>query len=176
MTSRLQPVPLREIATLAEGRSWDVDEHLDDLASLTPVRGTLTARHLGTVLEVCGQASTIVTLCCDRCLNHFNHPLRCDTRELIWIGRAGAPAPGSDDPTGPDEDALGDILPETGRFDPARWIFEQLHLQLPVVNRCGEHCPGPPAAGAAPGGAAPIDPRWQALAEVRVSLRPDDDA
>ena len=48
-------------------------------------------------------------------------------------------------------------------FDPERWLFEQLSLQLPLVNRCGADCPGParwssdPAAG---------DPRWAALARL----------
>ena len=41
-------------------------------------------------------------------------------------------------------EALDDRLDPRGDFDPERWLFEQLSLQLPVVNRCGADCPGPP--------------------------------
>ena len=68
-------------------------------------------------------------------------------------------------------DAFTESLDPAGDFDPAHWIFEQLHLLLPVVNHCGELCPGPNlagpgAAGGAAPGAGPIDPRWAALKQL----------
>jgi uncharacterized protein len=96
------------------------------------------------VLEVEGQASTIVTLCCDRCLQHFNQPLSFRTHELLWLGEearqqgletrlieAGRGGAGSR-PRRPQREPGSPRL-----FDPAHWTFEQLSLQLPAVNRCG---------------------------------------
>ena len=168
----LSPVPIQELKLLAEGRRWQVDQHLSELASLTPVRGSLSALHRGNVLELEGEASTIVTLCCDRCLQHFNHPLGFRSHELLWLGEqarqvgleAGALlGTGSDGGSllGLETDDLCESIDPSGSFEPEHWLFEQLHLQLPLVNRCGADCPGPPQAAEAD--EEPIDPRWAAL-------------
>lgn len=68
-------MPLQELRLLQEPRLWAVDQQLEDLESLTPVRGWLSVRHGEPVLEVEGEAETIVTLCCDRCLSTYNHTL-----------------------------------------------------------------------------------------------------
>ena len=62
-------------------------------------------------------------------------------------------------------EGLVECLDPRGDFDPQQWMFEQLNLQLPVVNHCGEHCPGPPICpeAAFEASAEPIDPRWAAL-------------
>lgn len=170
----LRPVPIQELRPLAEGRSWTVAQHLDALASLTPVRGWVRAVHRGSVLEVEGEAETIVTLCCDRCLQHYNHPLGFRTRELLWLGDpASASAQASLGEEGEavlaiagDElvDDLGEGIDPLGSFDPGHWTFEQLSLQLPLVNRCGPDCPGPASWGHGP----PLgDPRWSALGGLR---------
>jgi uncharacterized protein len=172
MGDTLRPVPIPELRTLAEGRHWRIDQHLSALESLTPVRGELRAIHRGTVLEVEGEAATIVTLCCDRCLQHFNHPLQFASRELLWLEEAGRPA--GQKGSGPleadgalvlqDADVPGESLDPRGSFDPAHWTFEQLSLQLPLVNRCGSDCPGPAAWSSDPGD---DDPRWAALGALR---------
>ena len=172
MADDLRPVPIQELKLLAEGRRWQIDQHLAELESLTPVRGTLSAIHRGNVLEVEGEAATIVTLCCDRCLQHFNHPLSFHTRELLWLGEqardeglmpevvlASGGAPLELDP-----DALGESLDPQGSFDPAHWCFEHLSLQLPLVNRCGSDCPGPPRWSSDPEAG---DPRWAALRQLK---------
>jgi uncharacterized protein len=168
-TPRLRPVPLPELRLLAEGRSWRVEQPIAGLESLTPVRGSLRVRHHGQALEVEGQAETIVTLCCDRCLQPFNQPLRAEAHELLeLIGAEGEAAgefsalesPGA----GALAEELDDRLDPRGRFDPERWLFEQLSLRLPLVNRCGSDCPGPPSWGDAP---AEVDPRWAALRNLR---------
>jgi len=168
MADQLRPVPIQELKALATGRRWSIAQHLSALESLTPVRGELQATHRGSVLELEGHGHTIVTLCCDRCLQHFNHPLSFSCHELLWLGDA----PCSQDPaagallTGDgamldlDPDGPTERLDPRGDFDPAHWVFEQLSLQLPQVNRCGSDCPGPPTwSSAAEGG----DPRWAAL-------------
>ena len=169
MSDLLRPLPLAELRLQAEGRRWQVDQPIAGLDSLTPVQGTITAIHHGTALEVTAAAETIVTLCCDRCLQHFNHSLQLQVRELVELrGQAGD---AGDDPTMfslelarpgmPEGDDLDDRLDPAGRFDPERWLFEQLSLRLPLVNRCGDDCPGPATWSSEPSGG---DPRWAALA------------
>ena len=191
MADDLSAIPIQELKALADGRDWQIDQHLDGLPSLTPVRGRVRAVHRSNVLEVEGEASTIVTLCCDRCLQDFNQALGARNRELIWLGEASR-ADGVDEDVvlesaaqllDLEADAFTESLDPAGDFDPAHWIFEQLHLLLPVVNHCGELCPGPNLAGAGKPGAGnpgagqaapegdspdadPIDPRWAALKKL----------
>ena len=169
----LRPISLQELKLQAEGRHWRIDQALGELDSLTPVRGTLTAVHRGNVLELEGEASTIVTLCCDRCLQHFNHPLSFRSREVVWLGeeaRSQGLEPelvleGGEGVLELDPDALSESLDPRGSFDPEHWVFEQLHLQLPLVNRCGAECPGPNLSPGAD--TTPIDPRWAALQNLQ---------
>ncbi len=167
----LQPIPLQQLRLMPLGCHWEVDQHLSALTTLTPVRGTITALHGGSVLEVSGAAHTIITLCCDRCLRHYNQPIAFKEREPLWIGEA-EPSELDDDPL----DGPCERLDPQGSFDPAHWLFEQLSLQWPLRNHCGPDCPGPASWGthdAAPipdpasqdGGA--IDPRWARLRELR---------
>jgi uncharacterized protein len=170
----LRPVPLQELRLLAEGRRWQVDQQLSELDSLTPVRGSLSAVHRGNVLELEGEAATIITLRCDRCLQHFNHPLRFRTHEVLWLGDqarqegigADTVLEGGSAVLELDPDALTESLDPTGEFDPEHWIFEQLSLQLPLVNRCGADCPGPELPGHQHAG-LPLDPRWAALRNLQ---------
>jgi uncharacterized protein len=166
MADALSAVPIQELRTLgASGRLWGVDRRLDGLETLTPVRGWVQAIHRGEVLEVSGEADTIVTLCCDRCLQPYNHPLHCRTTELIQLED---PLAVTDDPaTRAAADDLSERLDPRGRFDPAQWVYEQLCLRLPLVNRCGGHCPGPDLPP--PDAADAIDPRWAALHRLRSS-------
>lgn len=161
----LRPLALRELLQLGGSRHWVVHQHLSELDSLTPVRGELSAIHAGTVLEVSGKASTIITLCCDRCLRTFNHPLSFCCRELIPLQEAGGRGDGLD----VDD---GERLDPRGRFDPAHWVFQQLQLQRPLQNRCGPECPGPDtwSSSSTPESAAaaiPPDPRWERLRQLR---------
>ncbi|WP_347238788.1 DUF177 domain-containing protein [Cyanobium sp. FACHB-13342] len=157
----LRPVPLQELRHLEDGRHWNIEQPIAGLSSLTPVRGHLHATHRGNVLEVEGEAATIVTLCCDRCLQHFNHPLQASSRELLWVGESNQ---GAGDPEAleeaSDDSGLMEQLDPRGHFDPEHWIFEQLNLQLPIVNHCGSDCPGPATWTSDSSGG---DPRWSAL-------------
>ena len=163
----LRPVPIQELAAQASGCRWELNQPLEGLESLTPVRGHVQAIHRGNVLEVEGEAATIVTLCCDRCLQHFNHPLRVQTREMLWLGEQ-ARLEGLETTLVEQGEAVLDLNPDAltesldpqGSFDPAHWTFEQLSLQLPAVNRCGPDCPGPASWGSE---GSSLDPRWAAL-------------
>ena len=63
-----------------------------------------------------------------------------------------------------DPDELTESMDPRADFDPEHWVFEQLNLQLPVVNRCGSDCPGPNLNAAVAD--EPIDPRWAALKKL----------
>ena len=172
MIDDLEPIALRDLKALGAPRSWEVDTSLDQLPSLTPVRGSLSAEHRGNVLAVEGQLQTIVTLTCDRCLGQFNRKLSCQPSELIWLGEtppSDLQLRESDQISEPD--GLVECLDPRGAFEPRQWAFEQLSLQLPVVNRCGEDCPGPsiPSHPADDSDAnhSDLDPRWQALRELQ---------
>ena len=171
MIEGLEPVALQELRALAALRTWLVEGQLDALKTLTPVRGELTAEHRGNVLAVDGDLTTIITLTCDRCLGQFNQQLRCRPSELIWLGRRHPPMnnPGFEDVSA--MEGLMECLDPRGRFDPEQWVFEQLNLQLPVVNNCGSDCPGPPlpttVSDDASSDSAPVDPRWQALRSLQ---------
>lgn len=161
--TRLQPLPLQELRLLGEACTWPVEQSIAGLASLTPVRGHVRALHHGTVLEVEGRADTIITLCCDRCLQTYNHALSATARELLEIKVAG---PEEEEVLFAAEDPV-ECLDPGGSFDPERWLFEQLSLQLPLVNRCGPDCPGPPLPADDASGNGGGDPRWAALRSLR---------
>jgi len=165
MAARLTPAYLRDIALREGGFHWPMDQRLDALERLTPVRGNITARHLGSALEVHAGVETIVTLMCNRCLRTFNLNLSFHGSELIAIDSPGARATDPAGRTAPtiEVDDLMERIASDKRFAPAQWLFEQLHPQLPVVNRGGSHCPGPPQSPRT-AEVRTIDPRRQALA------------
>lgn len=150
----------------------DLDQHLADLETLTPVRGELAVTHQGTYLEVVGRAETIVTLTCDRCLQAYNHRVMVSAKELIWL------EPDPDPATLPLErevsvDDLFETLPPSGYFYPETWIYEQICLALPQPQICDEDCPG--IETRQPGAARdPIDHRWAALTQLQQQLNLPD--
>ena len=166
MPDLLCPIPIQELKLLDKGVVWQIDQTIEDLETLTPVRGHLQVRHQGNVLEVEGEAKTIVTLCCDRCLQHFNHALSAEAEELLWLGDSAGEAAEVLEITGAFGDqAACEHLDPRGNFNPERWVFEQLSLQLPLVNNCGSECPGPPTWSSQ---ACSQDPRWAALGQLNV--------
>ena len=181
MIPGLEPVSLKDLLALGQPRIWDVDGTHDDLSSLTPIRGRVCAEHRGNVLEVEGSLQTIICVCCDRCLGHFNQQLTVHNRELIWLGSDPSEAPsGAEELCLETPDGLMECLDPRGCFEPARWVFEQLSLQMSVVNRCGDHCPGPPVktSPATPQSATSAfeDPRWQALRSLQASMESPPDS
>lgn len=168
--SPLRPVSIPELRALSEGKGWQVDQSITDLDSLTPVRGVLAVVHHGTALEVSAEVETILTLCCARCLQPYNQLLRAAARELIDFRSGPSSAAGEADPLAED---LDDRLDPRGRFDPERWLFEQLSLRLPLVNRCGDDCPGPARWSS---DSRATDPRWDALKALSAPLAPPSPA
>lgn len=168
MESSLQPIYIPQLAkALDRTEVIDVDEYLPGLETLTPVQGSLKVVHQGNYLEVTGQAEAIVTLACDRCLQHYNYRLTVDTSELIWL-KSTSETEFQALEVELEYDELVETLPPDGYFDPGAWIYEQLCLELPQQQLCSTDCSGltvetdasPPA----------IDQRWSMLEQLRDRL------
>ena len=143
---------------------------LPELTSLTPVQAELQVTHKDSYLEITGKAETIVTLTCDRCLAQYNHRLSVDTTELLWFSEGGeegkAEIPFEQDL---EIDEMVETISKDGLFDPSEWVYQQLCLEMPYKNVCGDACEGIPKVSlenAQPEG----DRRWAALAALKGQL------
>jgi uncharacterized protein len=119
----------------------EVDEFLPDLDTLTPVRGQVRVQHCGNYLDVSAQAETIVTLTCHRCLQQYNHRLKTEISEIIWLD----PEAGKEETAIELEVAFEDLvetLSPTGYFDPGEWLYQQLCLAMPQRQLCDNLCQG----------------------------------
>ncbi|XFA72412.1 DUF177 domain-containing protein [Thermosynechococcaceae cyanobacterium Okahandja] len=146
----------------AQTYEWQVRVEWPELATLTPVQGVVSVCHRQTYLELAANVETIITLCCDRCLQYYNHRLQCTAKELIWLMDATATDPGDD---------LVETLPATGHIDLVDWLYQQLCLALPHPQYCDPQCSGilPPAAVE-----SAMDHRWAALAQLQSALERSD--
>jgi len=150
---------------------FSVRRHLPGLETLTPVNGDISVSHQGTYLQVLGQAETIVTLSCHRCLQNYNHRLVVDTQELIWLDDTQNQVAEPLEQEVVAED-LVESLPPDGYFYADTWLYEQLCLALPQRQLCATDCPGviveqsPETLSAS----NLIDHRWSALAALKQQL------
>lgn len=161
MADLLSPLSIQELLTAEGGRHWQFEQLVNGLETTTPVRGELTVAVEGPLLRVEGTAATCVALRCDRCLQTFEHRVQAAASERIALGRDEADLAEALDF---DAEGISEQLDPAGRFDPEQWVYEQLCLQLPLVNRCGPQCPGPASWGSS----EPLnDPRWAALKTIK---------
>ncbi|MBD2109777.1 YceD family protein [Nodosilinea sp. FACHB-13] len=151
----------------------ELDQHLAELETLTPVRGEMTITHQGTYLEVKARADTIVTLTCDRCLQAYNHRVALSAQELIWLENEPDPATLPLEREVAVED-LFETLPPNGHFYPETWVYEQICLSLPMPQICDEDCPGIELRGQGTAAAQPVDHRWAALTQLQQQLNQPD--
>lgn len=145
-----------------------INECIAGLETLTPVRGRMLVRHKGNYLEVSAKAETIITLTCDRCLQRYNHRLKFDASELVWLEElAEQPGDASLEREIPFEDLL-ESLPPQGDFHPDVWLYEQLSLALPHRQLCDQNCQGIQITDQA--STLLQDRRWQALEALKKQL------
>lgn len=150
-------------------QTLEFNAHLPDLETLTPVRGTLIVSHRGNYLEVQANAETIITLACDRCLNHYNHRLVVDTSELIWLQESPEAFDGEALELEVELENLVEALPPQGHFHPDEWLYEQLCLAIPPQQLCDNACPGI-AVQRSEAAHPPVDRRWSALSQLKDQL------
>ncbi len=144
-----------------------IQEEIPGFNTLIPVRGIMVVKHGGNYLEVSAQTETIITLVCDRCLQHYNHRLSIDTSELIWLESEQAPEHLPVEREVSVED-LSETLPPDGYFKPDSWLYEQLSLAMPLRHICGKDCPGAPQTSAVT--ESHTDSRWASLAALREQI------
>ncbi|WP_337884948.1 YceD family protein [Fischerella thermalis] len=146
-----------------------VKEFLSGLDTLTPVRGRIRVQHCGNYLEVSGQAETIITCTCNRCLQNYNYRLVVDTSEIIWL-----------DETVEQEvflplereiavEDLVETLSPHGYFDPGEWLYEQVCLEIPQRQLCDTNCPGIQPSHD-PASTSTVDSRWASLEALKKQL------
>jgi len=177
MKTQLQPIYVPQLLRAPERcYTLEVDDYWDDLATLMPVRGRLTVAHKTTYLDVSATAEAIVTLTCDRCLQQYNHRLKIDVNELIWLDNAV-----DDDPDLEKEntvDELVETLSPQGHFDPSTWLYEQLCLGLPLRQLCDAGCTGiqHPSTTPPEEREPEIDHRWASLQALKSQLESSHDS
>ncbi|MFZ4728391.1 MAG: YceD family protein [Pseudanabaena sp.] len=148
--------------------TFDFKEFIEGLETLTPVQGVISVRHVGSFLEVCSKASTIMTLTCDRTLVQFNYRLAINNSERICLAE---PLPESEYPREREIEAddLVESISPAGYFDPAAWLYEQLILAIPYPKIA----PDAPAleitdTNSLDGSTATIDKRWEILNSLKL--------
>ncbi|MDH6084193.1 YceD family protein [Umezakia ovalisporum] len=147
----------------------EVKEFLPGLESLTPVRGRLRVHHHGNYLEVSGVAETIITCTCNRCLQQYNHRLRVNTKEVIWLDEAANQVEGLPLEREVLMEDLVETLSPDGYFYPSEWLYEQMCLELPQRQLCNLDCPGI-LRNNAESADKPIDSRWASLEALKKQL------
>jgi uncharacterized protein len=154
----------------------EVNESLEGLETLTPVRGKLQVAHEGNYLNVSAKAETIITLTCDRCLKQYNYRLKLNVSELVWLDEsANEPDSGPLERETLLEDLVETLSPQ-GYFDPNVWLYDQLCLAIPPRKLCEAKCPGIPVSnedrtsGSEEMNHRPMDRRWEALEILKGQL------
>jgi len=150
-------------------RVIEVDECLPDLETLTPVRGQVRVQHGGNYLEVSAQVETIVTLTCHRCLQQYNHRLKVETSEIIWLDPEAGKEETAIELEVPFEDLVETLMP-TGHFDPSEWLYQQLCLALPQRQLCDNFCQGIQLSPQSETSERPSDRRWASLESLKNHL------
>jgi uncharacterized protein len=152
----------------------DINRHLPDLETLTPVRGTVTITHRNTYLEVQAQAETIVTLNCHRCLQNYNYRVSVAPQELIWLQATDPSSLPLEQEVGVDD--LVETLPPKGYFYPEAWLYEQICLALPQRQICDPTCGGVEIDSPDKGTDQEplVDRRWAVLSQLQQQLNESD--
>jgi len=147
----------------------EVEEFILDLETLTPVRGYLQVTHHGNYLEVTGKLETIITLTCDRCLKQYNYKLVINPKELIWLNEAGTQKELFQIEVENSMEDLVETLPPDGSFNPKKWIYEQICLEVPPRKLCDNNCQGIKLSGMNTSSSV-LDRRWAALETIKRQL------
>ncbi len=125
--SRTYTIPL---SGLKEGRhniDFEIDNEFFELFEDSEIKeGSLIANividKLSSHLDINIRISGKVSICCDRCLEMFLHPIDCKNRLLVKFGK-------SMDETDPD---IISVSPDENELDLKQHIYEFMHLALPI--------------------------------------------
>ncbi|WP_320676329.1 DUF177 domain-containing protein [Prochlorococcus sp. MIT 1300] len=138
----LKPISIKELESFNTPKVWEVECFLHSFNSLWPITGWVSVEHLSESIIVKSELQTLIELCCDRCSQQFEHKLFCNTEELIRISTKNNKKSHYTQMESSHELAeLNESLDSSSNFDPERWIFEHVNLELPISKHCGEKCP-----------------------------------
>ncbi len=124
------------------------------------------------VVHVRGRVRVAVVAQCSRCLTEV--PMALDTPVEVALFPRGAEPPAAPDGELGEED-LGVATYEEGEVDLASVVHDEVFLELPMNPLCDEQCKGLcPSCGinlneGVCSCAPATDPRWQALAGIKLS-------
>lgn len=118
------------LSGLKEGRhniDFEIGNEFFELFEESEIKeGSLTANigidKLSSHLDIAIRISGKVSICCDRCLEMFLHPIDCKNRLLVKFGK-------SMDETDPD---ILSVSPDENELDLQQHIYEFIHLALPI--------------------------------------------
>ncbi|MCL2931585.1 MAG: DUF177 domain-containing protein [Trichodesmium sp. MAG_R03] len=147
----------------------EFEEFILGLETLTPVRGYLQVTHHGNYLEVTGKSETIITLTCDRCLKQYNYKLVINPKELIWLNEVTTQKELFQIEIENSMEDLVETLPPDGSFNPKKWIYEQICLEVPPRKLCDNNCQGIKLSGMNTSSSV-LDRRWAALETIKRQL------
>ena len=174
MIRELAPIPLKELKALSSPRKLTLNGYLKEFETLTPIQGFIIAEHKGEILSIESKIKTILTLECDRCLSLFNVNIDLTKHEIILIENTTIDHLKDKNIIGRADELLERINPNES-FDPQKWIFDQLSLEVPLVKVCKKTCKVQNSLGDVKknvllGNQSPlecyIDPRWNALKKL----------
>ncbi|NER39345.1 MAG: DUF177 domain-containing protein [Oscillatoria sp. SIO1A7] len=168
----MKPIYIPELVQAREKTEViQLEEWIPDLETLTPVRGWLRAKHQGNYLEVSASAETIITLTCDRCLQQYNHRLKVNLSEIIWLDAPRAPVESSLEREVLLED-LVESISEKGYFYPEEWLYQQMCLEIPPQKLCAGTCSGIKVRDRDLPEQSPLgDRRWASLEAIKKQLQ-----
>lgn len=168
----MEPIYIPQLAKAPEQtEEIQVQDYLSDLATLTPVQGTLVATHRGSYIEVSAKAEAIMTLTCDRCLQQYNYRVTVDTSELIWLQEVVETIEDAGIEKEVPLDDLVETLSPQGYFYPSQWLYEQFCLAMPQRQLCDLNCQGIQIAEGGAASSQAVDRRWASLETLKDHLR-----
>lgn len=124
---RLYNIPLRGIKEGHHTFKFEIDRKFFDLFEGSEVReGELEAvaevekcsSHINLDILIYGK----VTICCDRCLEVFDHPIECENRLLVKFGHE------MDD----SDPEIITLSRDDHELDLKQYLYEFIHLALPI--------------------------------------------
>ena len=165
----LQRLPDEGLRVEHEYSKSDLDLRAHELKLIEPLRVAGTVSRAGHDVRVRGKLETRISRACDRCLADVSFPIEMPFELFYEPNEAGA---GENEKEIHGRDLEFSVF-ENDEIDLDELVVEQLALNVPARILCRDDCRGLcDQCGTDLNLASckcekPIDPRWQALAELR---------
>ncbi len=173
MNKKLDSIPIKELMLNLSTKTWIINNFIEGIESPKPVKGSIRASIKEENLFIEGTFQAMITLQCDHCLESFQEKINYQDTEVILIQKQADRNSSLKYSSFSDcSQELLERIDPSERFKPEEWIFQQISLLLPLINKCSDNCPGP-AKGSSfkksdnknlcPNYSESLDPRWAAL-------------